>query len=336
MLYLLLFLFGESLAMDSLKIGNAMNIFGRYGFMGVSMKVVGRPQPWVFREPSVDVFEIMEDDIISYTDKDGAIFNGDFHMEFCDDVTQLLEAYFREFRIEHAKEPWKAFAASWSDEAIAKNFGLNTSYIAHDYCYVLVRLSRNKESKKLSDDAASNLKPLEHIKHSSDDVEYGNAASVGNFVKKFGSHYIMSYTTGDSLYQVIVYHPPVYHRLKKKLRKTGITSLRKVELQAFFSPWYADHVGQILSSSGNSTIAEWAKSALRSRSFMFPYSSLLKLYGNEKLLRELDKKLENGALLSLELKTLTPLFNDQTKKQWFVEVISNVIELWESNMRLSY
>lgn len=107
-------------------------------------------------------------------------------------------------------------------------------------------------------------------------------------------------------------------------------------MQAFFSPWYADYVGPILSASGNSTIVEWAKSALRSRSFIFPYSSLLKLYGNEKILRQLDKKLENGALLSLELKTLTPLFNDQTKKKWFVEVISNVIELWETNMRLSY
>lgn len=64
MLYLLFFLYGESLAMDNLKIGNAINIFGRYGFMGVSMKVVGRPQPWIFREPTVDVFEIIEDNII--------------------------------------------------------------------------------------------------------------------------------------------------------------------------------------------------------------------------------------------------------------------------------
>ncbi|CAH1393730.1 unnamed protein product [Nezara viridula] len=336
MLYLLLFLCGESLASDGLKIGNAMNIFGRYGFMGVSMQVVGKPHPWVFREPTVDVFEMKEDDIISYSDKDGAIFNGDFHMEFCDDVTQLLEAYFREFVIEHMKEAWKAFAASWSNEAIARNFGLNTSYIGNDYCYVLVRLSRSRESKRLSDEAASNLKPLQHINDSSNEVEDGDLPSVGNFVKKYGSHYIISYTTGDSLYQVIVYHPPVYYRLKTKLRKTGITSLSKAELHAFFSPWYADHVGPILSASGNSPVAEWAKLALRSRSFIFPYSSLLKLYGNEKILRELDKKLENGALISLELKTLTPLFNDQTKKKWFVEVISNVIDLWENNMKLSY
>lgn len=123
-------------------------------------------------------------------------------MEFCDDVAQLLEAYFREFRIEHMKEPWKAFAASWSNEAIAKNFGLNITYISDDYCYVLVRISRNKESKKLSDDAASNLKPLDHINYSSNEVEDGDLPSVGNFVKKYGSHYIISYTTGDSLYQV--------------------------------------------------------------------------------------------------------------------------------------
>ena len=36
-------------------------------------------------------------------------FNGDFHMEFCDNKQQLFQAYFREFQIEEMSSPWKAF-----------------------------------------------------------------------------------------------------------------------------------------------------------------------------------------------------------------------------------
>lgn len=60
-------------------------------------------------------------------------FNGDFHMEFCDNKQQLFQAYFREFQIEGMNSPWKAFTDGWHAEITAKKLGINSSYIVGDY-----------------------------------------------------------------------------------------------------------------------------------------------------------------------------------------------------------
>lgn len=60
-------------------------------------------------------------------------FNGDFHMEFCDNKQQLFQAYFREFQVEEMSSPWKAFTDGWHAEITAKKLGINSSYIVGDY-----------------------------------------------------------------------------------------------------------------------------------------------------------------------------------------------------------
>ena len=60
-------------------------------------------------------------------------FDGDFHMEFCDNKQQLFQAYFREFQIEEMNSPWKAFTDGWHAEITAKKLGINSSYIVGDY-----------------------------------------------------------------------------------------------------------------------------------------------------------------------------------------------------------
>lgn len=54
----------------------------------------------------------------------GQVFQGDFHMEFCDNVKQLLQAYFRDFSVERLDKPWQAFTGSWSKFTLARNLGL--------------------------------------------------------------------------------------------------------------------------------------------------------------------------------------------------------------------
>ncbi len=44
-------------------------------------------------------------------------------MEFCDNIIQLLQGYFRDFSVERLEKPWKAFTASWSRSIIARNLG---------------------------------------------------------------------------------------------------------------------------------------------------------------------------------------------------------------------
>jgi hypothetical protein len=59
-------------------------------------------------------------------------------MEFCDNLKQLLQAYFRDFTFERLEKPWRAFAASWSRTALARHMGVNASYVTGQHCYVLV------------------------------------------------------------------------------------------------------------------------------------------------------------------------------------------------------
>jgi torso-like protein len=68
------------------------------------------------------------------------VFHGDFHMEFCDNLRQLLQAYFRDFTFERLDRPWRAFTGSWSRTAVARHLGINSSYVTGQHCYVLVRI----------------------------------------------------------------------------------------------------------------------------------------------------------------------------------------------------
>lgn len=129
-----------------------------------------------------------------------------------------------------------------------------------------------------------------------------------------------------------MYSPRIYNQLKARLQDSGLSSLGNTEIITLFSPWYAEHLGHILPASGNATLAQWAKSALSVTSYFFTYTSLLKLRSNNTLLRELDTLLGNEAVLQLNLRTLEPIFQDQSKRDWFVEVLDNNLKLWEVNM----
>lgn len=193
-------------AYDSqLQVGRSIDIFPRYGYLSISMKVV--PQNMtdfdtIFREPTVDVFANIEPYIIRGRRLKKSVFDGEFHMEFCDNIRQLLQAYFREFDFEKLDKPWRAFTSSWSKELIAKHMGINSSFVLTEQCYVLVRLSRFRENVTLSR-LPNNVNLTEMVAQEIANIKLGNYESVLTFIKKFGSHYIRSYVTGNSLYQVI-------------------------------------------------------------------------------------------------------------------------------------
>lgn len=124
-------------------------------------------------------------------------------MEFCDNKRQLFQAYFRDFQIELLDSPWRAFTDGWHPEIAAKKLGINSSFIYGDYCYVLVRVSKFHETERMIPALPAN-QPLENealgkIRN----VTVGDTTSAVQFMNKFGTHYIHSYTTGNSLYQVI-------------------------------------------------------------------------------------------------------------------------------------
>lgn len=88
---------------------------------------------------------------------------------------------------------------------MARHLGLNASYVTGRHSYVLVRLARHRDAGRLQDDAL--LTPErsqihEAVAVQADSVTVGDAASVVEFIKSFGSHYVRSYVTGNTLFQV--------------------------------------------------------------------------------------------------------------------------------------
>ncbi|KAJ8913333.1 hypothetical protein NQ315_013304 [Exocentrus adspersus] len=252
-------------------------------------------------------------------------------MEFCDNVGQLLQAYFRDFSFEKLDKPWRAFASSWTPETLARNLGINSSFVIKDHCYVLVRLSRFRETVEI-DKIPNNIHLADVVAKEIDNVQRGDVASVLMFIRKYGSHYIQSYVTGNSLYQVFVFNKTNYQRIKDRLKKQGIAQVNHLELGQYFSPWYADHMGSILVASGNKSVARWASSKLRNNYYIFTYPSLLKIHGDARLLGTLNGLLKNEALLKINMKTLAPAFKDPVKRKWFEEVLDNFLKLWETNL----
>lgn len=136
----------------------------------------------------------------------------------------------------------------------------------------------------------------------------------------------------NATHQVFVYSRQNYQQIKERLKTRGVAALSRLDLYNYFAPWYAEHLGQIRAASGNTTVEQWAQRKLRLSYYIFTYVSLLKLHGNGNLLRQLDNILGNEAILSLDLKALTPLFKEPKKREWFQEIVDNYLKLWEINM----
>lgn len=109
-----LVLSGYANASKDLRLGGAINLFSRYGYLSISMRVVPRndtDSKWIYREPTIDIFKDLSTHVLAPPTKNKVkIFEGDFHMEFCDNLRQLLQAYFRDFNFERLDRPWRAFS----------------------------------------------------------------------------------------------------------------------------------------------------------------------------------------------------------------------------------
>jgi torso-like protein len=328
--------YGDDVQDESqLRVGRSVDVFTRYGYLSLSMKVVPRnDSDFLFREPTIDIFDDLDRFAVrtaKVPKKQRRIFAGDFHMEFCDNVKQLVQAYFRDFAFERMDNPWKAFSASWSLDTIAKNLGINASFVHKEHCYVLVRLSRFRDSVKLTK-IPNNVNLVDVVAREIDKIQIGDVTSVIRFIRKYGSHYIESYVTGNALYQVFVFRKPTYLQIKERLKTQGISHLDKLELGQYFSPWFAEHMGQIKVASGNRTVEQWAASKLRVHYYIFTYPTLLKIHGDAQMLTVLNDLLRNEAILQMGMKTLAPAFKDPKKRMFFVEVLDNFLKLWESNL----
>lgn len=78
-------------------------------------------------------------------------------------------------------------------------------YLSTTCSYVLVRVSRFREKAKLLKPIRPNQLIEPDVLEKMRNVTVGDTTSALQFMQKYGTHYINSYTTGNSLYQVSCY-----------------------------------------------------------------------------------------------------------------------------------
>jgi len=132
--------------------GGAVDMFYRYGFFSLSVRVVPRDDPgkWLIREPTADIFD-SQSIVISETAGPDTFARQPFQISLCEDLDELLSAYFRDFKADGVEQPHKLFTGSWRLPTAAQYLGLGPQALDDSVnSYVLVKLVRNKGTKAAS------------------------------------------------------------------------------------------------------------------------------------------------------------------------------------------
>merc|ERR1712190_674724 len=179
--------------------GEAVDIFYRYGFFSLSVRVVPRDDhgSWIIREPTTKIFtdQSLRQVKKSLSNK----FDSQFQIFFCDDLSELMKHYFHDFSAEGVRDPHRLYTGSWRTPTIVKYFGLSDATLHSDSGFVLVKLVKPRLEVKT--EGSPVLKPDAGAAFSR--IEVGNQQSVKDFVENYGSHYIRSLTIGDAVYQIL-------------------------------------------------------------------------------------------------------------------------------------
>merc|ERR1712203_600986 len=126
--------------------GEAVDIFYRYGFFSLSVRVVPRDDhgSWIVREPTTKVFT--PNSLRQVKQPLANKFDSQFQIFFCDDVADLKKHYFHDFKAEGVKEPYRLYTGSWRTATTVKYFGLSEDTLNSDAGFVLVKLLKPKDA----------------------------------------------------------------------------------------------------------------------------------------------------------------------------------------------
>merc|ERR1712062_317608 len=168
--------------------GEAVDIFYRYGFFSLSVRVVPRDDhgSWLIREPTTKVFT--PNSLRQGKELRNGKFEPQFQIFFCDDVEDLMKHYFHDFHAEGVAEPYRLYTGSWRTPTTVKYFGLSEDTLHSDSGFVLVKLQkprltvRSEGEPRLMPEAAREFSK----------IRIGDEESVKSFTEDFGSHYIRS------------------------------------------------------------------------------------------------------------------------------------------------
>jgi len=312
-----------------LPAGEALDLFYRFGFFSLSVRVVPRDDfgTWVIREPTSKIFS--SDSVRQVTLPQTNQFQDQFQIFFCDDLEDLMKHYFHDFQAEGVKEPFRMFTGSWRTPTTMKYFGLSESAVKSDSGFVLVKLVKPRATMKVE----GNLQLKPEAQEAFDNIKVGDRNSVEEFVKNFGSHYIQSLTVGDAVYQILALDRPNYLRAKNDvLVNKKVTDFDQI-YEEYLAPWIVRENGQILAASGDPRVGEFlAKKAVKTLQFA-TYPSLFEVRKQPGLLDDLEfLTSETTAVIALQFRSLGSLLPSIEKQEFYKEIVNSELALWEANI----
>lgn len=316
--------------------GGAVDMFYRYGFFSLSVRVVPRDDPgrWLIREPTADIFDSQS---IAITETAGpdTFARQPFQISLCDDLDELLEAYFRDFTADGVEQPHKLFTGSWRLPTAAQYLGLSPQALDDSVnSYVLVKLVRNKGTKA----ASGNIRLDTEAATEASKVQSGDSDAILKFVKNYGTHYFRSITIGDAIYQVFALSKEQMQSLSASYGGQRRRDLSLGDWPALFekylAPWLVKETGEIKAASGDENLQRFLEQQLRieGQSLSYPnlIEGLIRNPGNVQTLEDLST--ENSAVIGMELATLRDFFPSIEVQQFYDETFATQSALWGANM----
>ncbi|CAG7836353.1 unnamed protein product [Allacma fusca] len=194
----------------------------------------------------------------------------EFHIDLCEDVHQLVQAYFRRFNIEGLDKPWRAFAGGWKTASLEKFFGIDPIFFKGDFRYMLVRVLMVRKAGKLV--PLPNVTVVAEIEEYLEDFRSDDYLSVFNFFNEVGTHYIRSVLTGNSVYQVFVYDQHGYDAVKRRLNETGWVRSTYMAQLPYLLPLWVKHIGKVMVLNAHPQAVQHIREALRIRGTLYKIS----------------------------------------------------------------
>merc|ERR1712018_122029 len=233
--------------------GEAVDIFYRYGFFSLSVRVVPRDDhgSWIILEPTTKIFT--EQSLRQVKQVSSNKFDSQFQIFFCDDLSELMKHYFHDFSAEGVRDPHRLYTGSWRAPTVVKYFGLSDDTLHSDSGFVLVKLL--KPRLEVQTEGSPVLKPDAAAAFSR--IEVGNQQSVKDFVENYGSHYIRSLTIGDAVYQILALDRQHYKRAKNDvLVEKKVSDFNEI-YENYLAPWIVKENGRVQAASGDDRVAEF-------------------------------------------------------------------------------
>merc|ERR1711970_197439 len=310
--------------------GEAVDIFYRYGFFSLSVRVVPRDDhgSWLIREPTTKVFT--PGSLRQVKEVQSNKFDSQFQIFFCDDLEDLMKHYFHDFTAEGVEEPFRLYTGSWRTPTTVKYFGLSEDTLHSDSGFVLVKLQKPRLTVKT--EGVPVLKP--EAARAFGSIKVGDTESVKDFTENYGSHYIRSLTVGDAVYQILALDRDKYIQAKTDvLVNKRVRDFSQI-YEEYLAPWIVKESGKVQVASGDSEVEKFLEQNVVLNTQFNRYPSIFEIRKDDRLLSELELLThKTEAVIALSFRSIGALLPTVQLQDFYNEIVNTQLALWEVNIK---